>query len=172
MLHVVKQNVASKHTGILIFLTRTILLSFHLFLFNLFLFHLFLCNILNLGRCNFALLLFYSLHNTNISLGYHWDCSDWVRRSQNPLPNITEVPGSEVPDSSSFHSNESNESRCHHLPPGNHNYAFYNYIHITYPYIYIKQCNYVHVLQLIRIKAAFMSIYIISLIYVQIFYFE
>lgn len=41
---------------------------------------------------------------------YHWDCSDWARRSQNPLPNITEVPGSEVPDSSSFHSNESNES--------------------------------------------------------------
>nr|XP_023018375.1 fat-like cadherin-related tumor suppressor homolog [Leptinotarsa decemlineata] len=43
---------------------------------------------------------------------YHWDCSDWVRHSQT-LPNITEVPGSEVPDSSSFHSNESNESRCH-----------------------------------------------------------
>lgn len=43
---------------------------------------------------------------------YHWDCSDWVRRSHNPLPNITEVPGSEVPDSSSFHSNESNESQC------------------------------------------------------------
>ncbi|KAG5869907.1 Fat-like cadherin-related tumor suppressor-like protein, partial [Gonioctena quinquepunctata] len=42
---------------------------------------------------------------------YHWDCSDWVRHSQT-LPNITEVPGSEVPDSSSFHSNESNESRC------------------------------------------------------------
>lgn len=52
-----------------------------------------------------------------IFLGYHWDCSDWVRRSQNPLPNITEVPGSEVPDSSSFHSNESNESR-HHLMSG------------------------------------------------------
>ncbi|XP_068085238.1 fat-like cadherin-related tumor suppressor homolog [Anabrus simplex] len=53
--------------------------------------------------------------------GYHWDCSDWVNRSQNPLPNITEVPGSEVPDSSSFHSNESNESNTHHgtmtLPP-------------------------------------------------------
>nr|CAD7395413.1 unnamed protein product [Timema poppensis] len=53
--------------------------------------------------------------------GYHWDCSDWVNRSQNPLPNITEVPGSEVPDSSSFHSNESNESNNHHgnmiLPP-------------------------------------------------------
>jgi hypothetical protein len=45
--------------------------------------------------------------------GYHWDCSDWVNRSQNPLPNITEVPGSEVPDSSSFHSNESNESNTH-----------------------------------------------------------
>lgn len=43
---------------------------------------------------------------------YHWDCSDWVHRSHNPLPNITEVPGSEVPDSSSFHSNESNESQC------------------------------------------------------------
>jgi hypothetical protein len=54
--------------------------------------------------------------------GYHWDCSDWVNRSQNPLPNITEVPGSEVPDSSSFHSNESNESNTHQgnmtLPPG------------------------------------------------------
>ncbi|GLH14886.1 Fat-like cadherin-related tumor suppressor homolog [Gryllus bimaculatus] len=53
--------------------------------------------------------------------GYHWDCSDWVNRSQNPLPNITEVPGSEVPDSSSFHSNESNESNTHQgnmsLPP-------------------------------------------------------
>lgn len=50
---------------------------------------------------------------------YHWDCSDWVRRSQNPLPNITEVPGSEVPDSSSFHSNESNEShpKSINLPP-------------------------------------------------------
>lgn len=46
---------------------------------------------------------------------YHWDCSDWVRRSHNPLPNITEVPGSEVPDSSSFHSNESNESQCKQL---------------------------------------------------------
>lgn len=46
---------------------------------------------------------------------YHWDCSDWVRQGQNPLPDITEVPGSEVPDSSSFHSNESNESKCHHL---------------------------------------------------------
>ncbi|XP_015586979.1 fat-like cadherin-related tumor suppressor homolog isoform X2 [Cephus cinctus] len=41
---------------------------------------------------------------------------DWVRPSQNPLPNITEVPGSEVPDSSSFHSNESNESNTHQLP--------------------------------------------------------
>ncbi|XP_014210543.1 fat-like cadherin-related tumor suppressor homolog [Copidosoma floridanum] len=48
--------------------------------------------------------------------GYHWDCSDWVRPSQNPLPNITEVPGSEVPDSSSFHSNESNESNSHQMP--------------------------------------------------------
>ncbi|XP_011501552.1 PREDICTED: fat-like cadherin-related tumor suppressor homolog [Ceratosolen solmsi marchali] len=48
--------------------------------------------------------------------GYHWDCSDWVRPSQNPLPNITEVPGSEVPDSSSFHSNESNESNTHQVP--------------------------------------------------------
>lgn len=49
--------------------------------------------------------------NDNQSDAYHWDCSDWVRRSHNPLPNITEVPGSEVPDSSSFHSNESNESQ-------------------------------------------------------------
>ncbi|XP_049820796.1 fat-like cadherin-related tumor suppressor homolog isoform X5 [Aethina tumida] len=45
---------------------------------------------------------------------YHWDCSDWARHSQT-LPNITEVPGSEIPDSSSFHSNESNESRCQHV---------------------------------------------------------
>ncbi|XP_030375675.1 fat-like cadherin-related tumor suppressor homolog [Scaptodrosophila lebanonensis] len=42
---------------------------------------------------------------------YHWDCSDWVRKSHNPLPDITEVPGAEVADSSSFHSNDSNESR-------------------------------------------------------------
>jgi protocadherin Fat 1/2/3 len=50
---------------------------------------------------------------------YHWDASDWLRRSHNPLPNITEVPGSEVPDSSSFHSNESNESHPKNalLPP-------------------------------------------------------
>jgi protocadherin Fat 1/2/3 len=50
---------------------------------------------------------------------YHWDCSDWAGRSHNPLPNITEVPGSEIPDSSSFHSNESNESNSknHILPP-------------------------------------------------------
>lgn len=42
---------------------------------------------------------------------YHWDCSDWVRKSHNPLPDITEVPGAEVADSSSFHSNDSNESK-------------------------------------------------------------
>ena len=53
-----------------------------------------------------------------VELGYHWDCSDWVRPSQNPLPNITEVPGSEVPDSSSFHSNDSNESTIHLNIPG------------------------------------------------------
>ncbi|XP_059608235.1 fat-like cadherin-related tumor suppressor homolog, partial [Phlebotomus argentipes] len=47
---------------------------------------------------------------------YHWDCSDWVPRSHNPLPNITEVPGSEIPDSSSFHSNESNESQPKMVP--------------------------------------------------------
>ncbi|KAL9905398.1 fat-like cadherin-related tumor suppressor homolog isoform X2 [Glossina fuscipes] len=46
------------------------------------------------------------------SLGqYHWDCSDWVRNSQNPLPDITEVPGAEIADSSSFQSNDSNESK-------------------------------------------------------------
>lgn len=50
-----------------------------------------------------------------LNVGYHWDCSDWARHSQT-LPNITEVPGSEIPDSSSFHSNESNESRCHLHP--------------------------------------------------------
>ncbi|XP_055371961.1 fat-like cadherin-related tumor suppressor homolog [Condylostylus longicornis] len=53
---------------------------------------------------------------SNIHGQYHWDCSDWARRSQNPLPDITEVPGSEVPDSSSFHSNESNESHPKHTP--------------------------------------------------------
>lgn len=42
-------------------------------------------------------------------VGYHWDCSDWVP-SPHTLPNITEVPGSEVLDSSSIHSNTSNES--------------------------------------------------------------
>ena len=43
--------------------------------------------------------------------GYHWDCSDWAHQNTNPpLPNITEVPGSEIQDTSSFHSNESNES--------------------------------------------------------------
>uniref|UniRef100_A0A182MY58 Uncharacterized protein n=1 Tax=Anopheles dirus TaxID=7168 RepID=A0A182MY58_9DIPT len=53
------------------------------------------------------------------SAAYHWDCSDWVGRGHHPLPNITEVPGSEVPDSSSFHSNESNEShpKASLLPP-------------------------------------------------------
>lgn len=54
--------------------------------------------------------------------GYHWDCSDWARHSQT-LPNITEVPSSEIPDSSSFHSNESNESRCaNHVPHSYHNH--------------------------------------------------
>lgn len=42
---------------------------------------------------------------------YHWDCSDWARTSQNPLPDITEVPSAEIADSSSFHSNDSNESK-------------------------------------------------------------
>lgn len=46
----------------------------------------------------------------HVVAGYHWDCSDWARPSQNPLPNIMEVPGGEVRDSSSYHSNESNES--------------------------------------------------------------
>lgn len=39
-----------------------------------------------------------------------------MRRSHNPLPNITEVPGSEVPDSSSSHSDESNESNNLNIP--------------------------------------------------------
>lgn len=43
-------------------------------------------------------------------VAYAWDCSDWASQ---PLQKITEVNGSEVHDSSSFHSNESNESRCH-----------------------------------------------------------
>lgn len=52
--------------------------------------------------------------SSNITHGaYHWDCSDWIR-SHNTLPNITEVPGSEIPDSSSFHSQESAES-SHHI---------------------------------------------------------
>ncbi|XP_075164704.1 FAT atypical cadherin kugelei [Haematobia irritans] len=52
---------------------------------------------------------------------YHWDCSDWARNSQNPLPDITEVPGAEVVDSSSFHSNESNESWSKHMSRTNYN---------------------------------------------------
>ncbi|KAF2364658.1 EGF-like calcium-binding domain [Trinorchestia longiramus] len=52
--------------------------------------------------------------------GYHWDCSDWAGPSQNPLPNIVEVPGNELPDTSSFHSNESNESlHSPHQVPNN-----------------------------------------------------
>ncbi|CAG0924530.1 unnamed protein product [Notodromas monacha] len=47
---------------------------------------------------------------------YHWDCSDWAKGSVTPLPNITEVSAGEVPDSSSFHSNESNESNVPRLP--------------------------------------------------------
>lgn len=47
---------------------------------------------------------------TTESGAYEWDVSDWKPRSLNVLSNITEVPGSEVVDSSSFHSNESNES--------------------------------------------------------------
>jgi protocadherin Fat 1/2/3 len=59
---------------------------------------------------------------TTESGAYDWDVSDWKPRSLNVLSNITEVPGSEVIDSSSFHSNESNESNGHgnkngHLPP-------------------------------------------------------
>jgi len=65
-------------------------------------------------------------------LGYHWDCSDWVRRSQNPLPNITEVPGSEVPDSSSFHSNESNESNTHQLPTSKYRSACPSILFLLY----------------------------------------
>ena len=60
----------------------------------------------------------------SLILGYHWDCSDWVRRSQTALPNITEVPGSEVPDSSSFHSNESNESNLDNTCKSYFNLAF------------------------------------------------
>jgi protocadherin Fat 1/2/3 len=58
---------------------------------------------------------------TTESGAYDWDVSDWKPRSLNVLSNITEVPGREVIDSSSFHSNESNESNSnknhHHLPP-------------------------------------------------------
>lgn len=55
-------------------------------------------------------LVLFPFKKKKMITGYHWDCSDWANQSQNPLPNITEVPGSEIPDSSSFHSNESNES--------------------------------------------------------------
>ena len=48
---------------------------------------------------------------------YHWDCSDWAGGSANPLPNLTEVPGGEVKDNSSFHSNESNESNSKQALP-------------------------------------------------------
>ncbi|CRK90602.1 CLUMA_CG004304, isoform A [Clunio marinus] len=57
---------------------------------------------------------------TTESGAYDWDISDWKPRSLNVLSNITEVPGSEVIDSSSFHSNESNESngnKNHQQPP-------------------------------------------------------
>ncbi|XP_078601386.1 protocadherin Fat 1-like isoform X2 [Branchiostoma floridae x Branchiostoma japonicum] len=37
--------------------------------------------------------------------GYHWDCSDWMPSSN--LPNITEVPMCEMPDSSSSSNNHS-----------------------------------------------------------------
>jgi protocadherin Fat 1/2/3 len=45
---------------------------------------------------------------------YEWDVSDWKPRSLNVLSNITEVPcnNEQVIDSSSFHSNESNESNA------------------------------------------------------------
>lgn len=59
---------------------------------------------------------------TESSAAYDWDVSDWKPRSLNVLSNITEVPGSEVVDSSSFHSNESNEShtlRTNNLPGPN-----------------------------------------------------
>lgn len=59
---------------------------------------------------------------TTESGAYDWDVSDWKPRSLNVLSNITEVPGSEVIDSSSFHSNESNESNTnkgHHHQPSN-----------------------------------------------------
>lgn len=59
---------------------------------------------------------------TTESGAYDWDISDWKPRSLNVLSNITEVPGSEVVDSSSFHSNESNESnsnKASHQQPSN-----------------------------------------------------
>ncbi|XP_026469405.1 fat-like cadherin-related tumor suppressor homolog [Ctenocephalides felis] len=31
--------------------------------------------------------------DTRTQTSYHWDCSDWARRSQNPLPDITEFQG-------------------------------------------------------------------------------
>ncbi|XP_046380464.2 protocadherin Fat 1-like isoform X3 [Haliotis rufescens] len=42
--------------------------------------------------------------------GYHWDTSDWAPRPS--LPNISEVPSKEVPDSPSS-SNNSNDSNIH-----------------------------------------------------------
>lgn len=45
-------------------------------------------------------------------IGYVWDCSDWIPASHVPLPNITEVPGSEV---SSYNSNDSNDSGTQHI---------------------------------------------------------
>lgn len=61
------------------------------------------------------------------SLGqYHWDCSDWVRNSQNPLPDITEVPGAEIADSSSFQSNDSNESKPRsYVVPSKQTFTYY-----------------------------------------------
>uniref|UniRef100_A0A6P7FFE6 Fat-like cadherin-related tumor suppressor homolog isoform X1 n=1 Tax=Diabrotica virgifera virgifera TaxID=50390 RepID=A0A6P7FFE6_DIAVI len=50
--------------------------------------------------------------NGSVSGDDQRNTGNWARHSQT-LPNITEVPGSEIPDSSSFHSNESNESHYH-----------------------------------------------------------
>ena len=54
---------------------------------------------------------FYELLTYNS--GYQWNCNDWRNNenSDNILPNIVEGPGSETADSTSYHSDDSNEHK-------------------------------------------------------------
>lgn len=77
-------------------------------------------------------------------VGYHWDCSDWVP-SPHTLPNITEVPGSEVLDSSSIHSNTSNESIIRLSASGETNSVMTMYLY-SFQSTLCTYKNYVYVL--------------------------